>query len=85
MTDELPEKWEQALQSLAARARQEAVPPVDVRSRLRQSLRQTAPTTRWDVFPLAFAAAAMTTAAAVLAAYLPAYQALLEPWTSYVP
>lgn len=76
---------DELLQNMSAVARREPPPQIDVRARVLASLSIRSRCDRLDVFPIAFAGAALAVAAAVLLIVLPSWQALAEPWCAYLP
>ena len=72
------------LKDLTSSARSEPLPQIDVRARVIATLADGPRPASLDPVPIAFVGIALTTAAAVLIAFWPAWQALSEPWIAYL-
>lgn len=74
------------LEELARRSQGASVPPVDVRARLRVTLREMAPEVPgiFDASALAFAGLSLAIMAMMFSLSLPALSALRDPWAAYM-
>lgn len=72
------------LRELTSSARSAPIPQIDVRARVIATLADGPRPVSLDPIPIAFVGFALTTAAAVLKAFWPAWQALSEPWIVYL-
>ena len=75
------EHW---LRRLGDQGRTEADFEVDVRARVGRTIFEGAASSRADWSPLVFVCCAGTMAAVAAIAAIPAYQALFDPWLSYL-
>lgn len=75
-----------AIEELARRSQEASVPTVDVRARVRATLRGMAPEapTIFDTPTLAFAGLSLVIMAMMFTLSLPALSALRDPWSAYM-
>ena len=69
------------MEDLAARARREELPTVDVSSRVVLRLRREVPGSAWIM--ALFASSAAVTAAVVLSVSFPFFEMLTDPWSAF--
>lgn len=71
------------LSELGHAAREESPPHVDVRQRVLQTIARQRSEPMVDIVPIVFSGVAVATAATLLFAFLPSWQAVFNPWASY--
>ena len=78
------ENLDEQLTRAGTAAHRAPTPPIDVRSRVRQTIStQSVTTARVDLLPVGVGSALVTLAAATCTVLFPYWQLMLDPWASY--